>query len=129
LLTAVELVLVVTTFLICALLIGYGYHNGFVWLAYFNYAFVAIVALLLETLMRPVWLRDGLLRSRRAMWLVTQRQWLWMIVGLALFLVFSRDEQISRIFMACFTLTSLVTLFLSNRYGPQWLMRLAATKT
>lgn len=84
--------------------------------AYSKYAIVAMVAMILEATFRPGALRPTPGRIKRLAAAISRRQWVWMLASMTALLVFSKDQRISRTFLATFALIALFTLYLTNRY-------------
>ena len=84
--------------------------------AYSKYAIVIMVAMVLEATFRPGALRLTPGRVRRLAAAVSRRQWVWTLASLTVLLVFSKDQRISRGFLAAFSVFSLIVLYLTNRY-------------
>jgi len=84
--------------------------------AYLKYAIIVAIALVLEATSRPGALRPSPGRVKRLASAVSRRQWVWMLVSMTALMVFSRDQRLSRMFLAVFASASLVALYLTNCY-------------
>jgi lipopolysaccharide/colanic/teichoic acid biosynthesis glycosyltransferase len=92
--------------------------------AYFKYALVVIVALIVESTLRPPNLRPSVSRSKHQAVPISVRQVVFMVFASTLLMVYSRDSYISRIFLAYFGVISYLILFFSNRYAIGWLNKM-----
>lgn len=93
--------------------------------AYLQLLSVMLLALGGEAAMRPDALRVGAGRSsRRAAMALGRRQLLWLVSGFGIFLVLTRDIEISRVFLVGISVLSYPALYYTNRHGRRWLHRL-----
>lgn len=103
---------VVCTFLILGLIFGQEISIH----AYSKYAILIVISLVLEATFRPGALRLTPGRVRRLAAAVSRRQWVWMVASVTAFLVFSKDQRMSRVFLGTFAMSSIFVLYMSNRY-------------
>jgi exopolysaccharide biosynthesis polyprenyl glycosylphosphotransferase len=94
--------------------------------AYFKYGVVVVAALLFEAWTRPQNLRTSVARARFQAGAISVRQLVFAVFGITLLLVYSRDQRLSRLFLAGFGVLSYTALYLSNRYAIAWLNRLGS---
>ena len=97
------------------------YHDQSAFMsAYVEYWLILVAAMAFEGFSRPGWLRPGPGRSSKNAFSVSRRQWMWAVASMALFLVFSRDLRISRLFLGVFSVATLSLFFLQNKYLVDW---------
>lgn len=98
-----------------AVLIGL-YDQSIPTRAYGKYGAVVLIAMILEATSRPGALRPTPGRARHMVWQVTRRQWIWIIASMTGLLVFSKDQTISRLFLATFGGLAMIMLYICNRF-------------
>ncbi len=117
LLVGLQIAIILVLYAACIFgILGLIYHDEISVHAYSKYAIVVMVAMVLEATFRPGALRLTPGRVRRLAAAVSRRQWVWMLASLTVLLVFSKDQRISRGFLAAFSVFSLIVLYLTNRY-------------
>ncbi len=93
--------------------------------AYLQLLSVMVLALAGEAALRPDNMRTNAGQaSRRAAMSTGRRQLLWLVAGFGIFLVLTRDTNISRVFLAGLSLLSYPLFYYTNRKGRRWMHRI-----
>ena len=125
-----QAVLLFAAYWLCLSIVLLGiYQESIPMGSYLLYLGIIFAAFLLEAGGRPRNLRLSVSESRRAAWRVTVRQATVISLALLVFLVFAKDNRISRGFLAFYTVTALTLIFLSNRFLFRRLIRLLVKKS
>ncbi len=87
---------------------------------YAKYSLVIVIAMIFEAIARPQSLRPRPGRIRRNAKSLSLRQTLWIFGAIMVLQVFSKDLNLSRLFLAGFMILTGLLLYLQNRFAIIW---------
>ncbi|MFT6863302.1 MAG: lipopolysaccharide/colanic/teichoic acid biosynthesis glycosyltransferase [Akkermansiaceae bacterium] len=93
---------------------------------YANYSIVIVIAMIFEAFARPQSMRPRPGRVRRNAKSLSLRQTLWIFGAILVLQVFSRDLNLSRIFLVGFLILAILLLYLQNRFAIVWSAKLGS---
>lgn len=126
-LTSLQIVSVSALFWALFLIVIRLYHDQTAYFsAYLELWLIILVSMIMESLARPSWLRNGASRNRRVVWALSRRQWITMVASITIIMVFMQDLRISRLFLGIFSISSLSLLYFENRYLANWFSEICA---